>query len=165
MTDGNLFESVALTLDHTSWGTAISSDFKNAFGGQYLVLDSSLRDAGTTQIHPALLSDLTGRATTAPQLVAGQSFGIFEPQDVEDSGLPDLGYHYDPIDFVMEDVTLENATLNLTGGVRVAVDNFTIAAAGSVISVGTPTKLNKLFQLNNVVPALQPNGGMINSIS
>ncbi len=161
VTDGNLFESVALTLDHTTWGTATAQDFQYAFGGQYLALDSSLRDAGTTQIHPALLSDLIGRATTAPQLVTGaQPAVVFEPQDIEDSGLPDLGYHPDPIDFVMDNVTIENSTLTLTAGVRVAAHNVTISDGGSVISVGTPTKLNKVFQLNNVVPALQPNGGI-----
>ena len=63
-----------------------------------------------------------------------------------DSGTPSLGYHYCVLDYVWSNLTVNSGvTLNLTNGVAVGTLGATgLTVDGSLVSQGTPVKLNYL---------------------
>ncbi|HEY4415437.1 MAG TPA: LamG-like jellyroll fold domain-containing protein, partial [Verrucomicrobiae bacterium] len=71
-------------------------------GFYYLTNSSPYRDVGTTNISPDLLADLAAKTTYPPIAYSNATFTTamtFSPQAQRDNdGLPDLGYHYDPLD-------------------------------------------------------------------
>jgi len=111
---------------------------------------------GTTNISPALLARLSQK-TTSPPLVLTKNFTTtttlapIVPRD--DDGLPDLGWHYDVIDYALSGLTLTNATLTLTNGVAVAVfgaKGTTLQNGAKFISGGDPIHLNRLTRYDTV---------------
>ena len=84
-------------------------------GSYYLASGSSCHNAGTTNIDPALLADLANETTYPPIVYSGVTLAApttLSPQVQRDNtGAPDLGYHYDPLDYVFGGCTL---TTNLT---------------------------------------------------
>ena len=72
-------------------------------GGHYLATNSPYHNAGTNNIDPALLADIRTKTTYPPIIYTNQSiYGPtnFSPQAQRDTNSkPDLGYHYDPLDF------------------------------------------------------------------
>jgi hypothetical protein len=101
---GTLFTNVTVQLTNslfigvTNWGPTFTGAYNRTnnsdsgvfasapLGNEYLATNSPYRDVGTTNIDPALLSEL--RQTTT-----------YTPQDGSylDGGAPDLGYHYPAI--------------------------------------------------------------------
>jgi hypothetical protein len=98
-------------------------------GSYYLATNSPYRGAGTTNIDPVLLADLHTKTTYPPQNVYTNvtiTNVVWIPtaqRDAESPG-PDLGYHYDPIDYAVSGVTV-SGTCVLTNGVAVGVFNTT----------------------------------------
>ena len=89
-------------------------------GGYYLASSSTNRNAGTTNIDPELLADLSVK-TTYPPIIATNDITtntVFQPQAQRDSDTPDLGYHYDPLDYVAACV-VSNAVITMTNGVAI----------------------------------------------
>jgi hypothetical protein len=84
-------------------------------GSYYLTNNSLFHNAGTTNVSPALLTDLAGKTTYPPTVYANTNLTqptVFSPQAQRDNaGNPDFGYHYDPLDYVFGGV---DATCNLT---------------------------------------------------
>lgn len=85
---------------------ATSSPFRSpgvGAGNHYLKSDSSFRSVGTTAINPALLTYLR-KKTTQPPVVRSDltttTATTLAPQAERDADAPDLGYHYDPIDYI-----------------------------------------------------------------
>ncbi|MFM2081596.1 MAG: hypothetical protein RL380_287 [Verrucomicrobiota bacterium] len=78
--------------------------FTTVAGGRYyLAASSSNRNVGTTNISAALLAELKTKTTFAPVAFTNATFTtnlVFNVQAQRDTDTPDLGYHYDPIDFV-----------------------------------------------------------------
>ncbi|HEY4416944.1 MAG TPA: hypothetical protein VGO57_14740, partial [Verrucomicrobiae bacterium] len=79
--------------------------FQSAGGGNYyLTNNSALRNIGTTNIDADLLVDLANKTTYPPigySNVVFSSATTFSPQAQRDGdGLVDLGYHYDPLDYL-----------------------------------------------------------------
>src|SRR6185369_13457156 len=78
------------------------------------------------------------------------------PQAQRDTDVPDLGYHYDPLDYVVSGRTLTNSTLTLTNGVALATYGSSnsygvfIRAGGNLVSEGSPTRLNHITRYNTV---------------
>jgi hypothetical protein len=68
-----------------------------------LANNSPYRNAGTMNINPSLLAELATKTTYPPIVYSNCTFSIatnFSPQAWRDSDSnPDLGYHYDPIDY------------------------------------------------------------------
>jgi hypothetical protein len=87
-------------------------------GAHYLAVDSTNRNAGTTNINSTLAADF-GKLTTYPPLVySNVTISVdttFSPQAGRDADIPDLGYHYDPLDYVFGGVTA-NGNLTFTAG-------------------------------------------------
>ena len=122
----------------------------------YLADQSPYRNAGTTNIDSTLLADLRKKTTYPPlvysnvMLSADMTLG---PQAQRDTDAPDLGYHYDPLDFVLKGVFLTNATLQLLSGTAVATFGqygISVHNGSHLISEGTPTSLNHIARYNMV---------------
>jgi hypothetical protein len=95
--------------------------FQSAAGGGYYLKTapggtdaSGFRGVGTTTaVDPTLLADLKGKTTYPPQFydsatISSDNFTQQVPRDSENPG-PDLGYHYDPLDYVFENCLVNNS--------------------------------------------------------
>jgi Mg-chelatase subunit ChlD len=120
-------------------------------GYRYLVANSTNRNAGSTNINSDLLKDLK-RMTTYPPVIrsnllisASTNWAIQAPRN---AGQPDIGYHYWPIDYLCNGVTVSNATLTLNGGVAVGcygLQGIWLEIGGKLVSGGTAETHNQLF--------------------
>ncbi|MEI6078109.1 MAG: hypothetical protein WCS94_21190 [Verrucomicrobiota bacterium] len=92
------------TVDGSSWFGSSAPIFQVAgAGNHYLATNSSFLNAGTTNISPTLLAELSAKTTYPPIIYSNTTISVdttFSPQARRDNfGYPDLGYHYDPIDY------------------------------------------------------------------
>jgi hypothetical protein len=133
--------------------------FQTAGYGNYYLAVNSLRQAGTTNISPRLLTELKHK-TTWPAIALPAYYGVdwdmtFFPQAPRyTNGPPDLGYYYDALDYtasiltITGSVTVEpgtvfavhNAYLPDTGGYTYS--GFQMLQGSSFVSHGTPTQPN-----------------------
>ena len=125
-------------------------------GNHYLAAGSSYSNAGTTNISYQLAADLVGLTTYAP-VVLTTDFMVsttLSPQAQRDSGIPDLGYHYPPLDYCWSGLNLTNAsTLTMTNGVAVGMygtTGTTLRNGGKFFSEGTPVNLNRVVRYHAV---------------
>ena len=90
-------------------------------GSYYLATNSAYRNAGTTNISAATLADLSVRTTYPPIVYPNATLSAdlcLSPQAQRDNDTPDLGYHYDPLDYVFGGSDLF-AKLNFSPGTAV----------------------------------------------
>ena len=99
-------------LDHTTNVVNGGGLFQTVGGaGFYLATNSPCRNAGTTAIDSTLLSALRSKTTYPPVVYSNTTITAttsFSPQAQRDTDLPDLGYHYEPIDYVFGGVDANN---------------------------------------------------------
>lgn len=123
-------------------------------GAHYLAANSADRNAGSVGLTTAQLRELATK-TTYPPLSHNDNFSIDEvlgPQAQRDDDVPDRGYHYDPLDWVVANRTV-SATLILTNGVALAhrdTYGLRVDTASKLISEGTPQSLNRIVRYNSV---------------
>ena len=124
--------------------------------GHYLASDSPYRNVGTTNISPDLLADLRHK-TTCPPIVCSNVLlsadTTFAPQAQRDTDIPDLGYHYDPLDYLFKYVRATNSTVRLLPGTAIATAGpygIGLQAGSQLISEGGPTSLNHIARYNLV---------------
>jgi hypothetical protein len=124
-------------------------------GALYLTNNSPYRDVGTTNINPDLLADLQHKTTHPPLLLTNTETNdvTLTPQAGRETDTPDLGYHYDPIDYITSLYTITNATLTLSNGV--VIGNYHETGiwpqdGSQLISVGSPTALNRIVRYSTV---------------
>ena len=150
--------TAALPAANNGWPVS-ANDFEAAVGGyHYLTNTSSLHDAGTTIIRPALASELHKLTTYAPILLTGttSSSATLSPNALRDNDQPDLGYHYPPLDYIMRNYRLNtNVVLIMTNGVAVGIDyngsNWgLIFDTATNICIGIPTNMNRIVRAHNV---------------
>lgn len=140
--------SVSVSTGHTQIPS--SSDFQSAGAGNYyLATNSTCHGAGTTNIDPNLLAALQEK-TTYPPIVytngisTNLALGPQAPPDTNTTG-PDLGYHYDRIDYLVDNFGVTNATLIVTNGAVLAGYNdldVWISDGSSIVSIGSPLTPN-----------------------
>lgn len=128
-------------------------------GAHYLIADSPLRNAGVT-LSGQLASDIKKRTTWPPIVITASTYYtnsmVLSPQAFRDIDTPDLGYHYDPLDYVMGGVPLTNATVTVLPGTAVGTYNpgsgYGLALMGNsaFYCEGTPTNLNRIVSYNTV---------------
>jgi hypothetical protein len=127
---------------------AFSGDFQTVGNGSYYLANgSSYRDAGTTDIDPQLLADLR-KKTTYPPCIPAPIFSTatnFSIKAQRDTDVPDLGYHYDSLDYVFSgayaysNVTVTAGTAigwydggRVNCGLALAKDNIVLTFDGTV---------------------------------
>jgi hypothetical protein len=128
-------------------------------GGNYLAASSTYRNwaNASTNINANLATDLQ-KLTTYPPIELTNDFTVdttLSPQAQRDTDTWDLGYHYDPLDYVVSGRTL-TATLVLTNGVALGTYGASsgyglrIDANGQLFSEGSPTRLNYIVRYSTV---------------
>jgi hypothetical protein len=132
-------------------------------GGHYLSAGSTNRNTGTTNINYSLLQALKKRTTYPPLVYSGNlpaSMFLVE-QAYRDTDTPDLGYHYDAIDYALGNANVTNSiNLFVKPGTVLGVFNtnsgsskpgLNINGGSSVLaSVGHPHNLNRFVVFNTV---------------
>ena len=109
-----------------------ASIFQAVRGGScYLKTNSPYHQQGTTNITPAILADIAAKTTYPPIVYSNITISAattFSPQARQDTNSsPDLGYHYDPLDYVFGGV---NAYSNLTFTAGTAMGYFELPGSG-----------------------------------
>jgi hypothetical protein len=93
-------------------------------GNYYLTDDSPYRGVGTPNIDSDLLADLQEKTTWAPILYNGVTFSTnatfnpWAPRDTNSS--PDIGYAYDPLDYIFENNCQAESNMTFTAGTAAA---------------------------------------------
>lgn len=91
-------------------------------GGYYLATNSPYHSLGTTTITPALKAQLGQKTTWPPIVYTGGTISVITnyspwvPRDT--NAAPDLGYHYDPLDYVFGGVEAKS-NVTFTAGTAV----------------------------------------------
>ena len=124
--------------------TSAVNPFQTVGGGShYLTNGCVFHNAGTTNIDPDLLADIATETTYPPIVYSNVSISVptLSPQAQRDNtGDPDLGYHYDVLDYVFGGCDLYS-NLNVTAGTAIGF----FQTSGHVSSDGEPYSLS----LNN----------------
>jgi hypothetical protein len=117
--------------------------------GYHYLADNTYRNLGTTNINASLAADLR-KMTTYPPIVLTTDFTAsttLNPQAQRDTDTPDLGWHYDCLDYCWSRLNVTNATVTLTNGVAIGIYGdigTTLQQGAHFISQGTPNTLNRL---------------------
>jgi len=133
-------------------------------GAHYLPEESPYRGAGAdySLLDWDLCGEFQSKTTDPPVLLSGPIslntvLRTHARRDywLRKSGTLDLGYHYDPLDYVVSGLAVTNATLVLTNGVAVGTFGaggygIWLRTGGKVVSEGSPTNLNHLVRYNTV---------------
>jgi len=145
-----------LSTNYTNYSGANSSNVTSSAyqtvgaATHYLANNSANRNAGTTNINASLLADLRKLTTYPPILISNPITNdtILSAQAQRDTDDIDQGYHYSPLDYVLN-TSITNSTLSLTSSVAVAVYGTTglkMQTSSKLNSLGDPVNLNHLVR-------------------
>ncbi len=125
-------------------------------GSYYLATNSTNRAVGTSSIDPALLADLQARTTYPPVVVAAGALTNntnFSQQALRNTGTPDRGFHYFPIDYAVA-MAVSDATVTVLPGTVLAGygSNYGVWLYTNAVfnSAGTATSPNYIVRYNTV---------------
>jgi hypothetical protein len=137
--------------------TSGSSPFQTAGAGyHYLAADSPFRNVGTTSIGASLLAAIQQKTTYPPIVYSNVTFSYSQtlgPQVQRDNDTPDLGYHYDPVDYIADLLIVTNATLTLANGTAIACYNdsgIVLQDGSTVVSSAMPLTPNWFVRFSSV---------------
>jgi hypothetical protein len=126
-------------------------------GSFYLATNSNFHNFGTTNIGPTLLASLKQKTTYPPLVLSNFTFAAstsLSPQVSRDTNSsPDLGYHYDPIDYIVDRLAVSNATLTIKSGTAIASYNeagIQLQNGSAIVSIGTPLSPNWFVRYQSV---------------
>ncbi len=152
---GNSGEYLPTLVTVDTVGAGLSYQWVGA--GNYYLYDSTYRHCGTANLPAWQLAELAARTTWPPVVYSHTSISSplsLSPQARRDNGSnPDLGYHYDPIDYVVDELAVNNTTLTVTNGAVLATYNepgIQLENGGSMVSIGAPTAPNWLVRYQTV---------------
>lgn len=118
--------SVSVTTNYTATIASGASVFQTVGGGaHYLAANSPYRNAGTTNIDSTLLADLAAKTTyppviySAPEAYFGTSLDLYPRAKRDTGGNPDLGYHYDALDYLLGGMYVTNASIKINPGTAI----------------------------------------------
>jgi hypothetical protein len=118
-------------------------------GAHYLAGDSIHRNAGTTIIDAMLRAELRKKTTWPPIVFSNVVLAAdttLLPQAQRDMDAPDLGYHYDPIDYIPNYLAVTNCTLTIRNGTVLGYYDATglwLQSGGAMDCEGTPLTPNR----------------------
>ncbi len=153
----------------------------------YLTNGCNFHNAGTTSIDPNLLADLTNKTTYAPLIYSNYVFStpttLSPVAQRDNTGSPDLGYHYDALDYIVGGCDL-STNLTFAPGTDVGwfysdepssgiACNFLLASGANLTFNGTATSpcwmarfttvqetVNGAWPLGSSQPGLELNGSV-----
>lgn len=143
----SIFTGIPTDVGNISYShTAVLSDSTGIYqsigaGNYYLATNSPYRSYGVTQaIDTELLASLKQKTTWPPKVYTNTvistnlTLGLYARRDTNTA--PDIGYHYDPVDYLSSCV-ISNATLTLTNGAVLAYYGSTISLNAGLLLKGT----------------------------
>jgi len=132
-------------------------------GSHYLADGSPYRNAGTRNIDATLLAQLAQKTTyppivyNIPGVYFSTNLNLFPQAQRDTNSAPDLGYHYDPLDYLFGPVYVTNATIIINPGTVVAIYGtnsytygFAIADNAQFLCQGSPNNLSRMVEYNTV---------------
>jgi len=137
-----------------------NSPFQTVAGGGYYLTDQSgFRNKGSGTPGD-LLADLQQRTTYPPIVYEAPiswptSLPVVAQRDVD---APDLGYHYDPLDYLINSIPL-SAPVTIGEGVAIGITGdcgFVLQSGAHVNSAGSPKLLNRICYYGNVQESGSP---------
>jgi hypothetical protein len=153
VTGGTNFTS----FDHSVWKTTSTGIYQPlGAASYYLASGSPYQNAGTMTIDAPTLADLQNMTTYPPTVVTSIANNVtFSPVALRNTGAPDYGYHYDPIDVAIMaadpgySITVLPGTALATYG---SVNDYGIwLDAGATMNCqGTATSPNYIVRYNTV---------------
>ncbi len=146
------------TTDHTPVLASDAGVFQTVgAGSHYLAAGSPYRHAGTTLMNQTLANDLKQKTTFPPTVVTSDitTSTTLAPRAQRDTDALDLGYHYTPLDYCLNAVSVTDVLL-LTNGVALGTYGASpgagmfISGPGKLVSQGSATSLNYIVRYNSV---------------
>lgn len=140
--------------------TNTTSPFETVGGGEFYLASCAFKGAGSADTN--LQGFLSNKTTYPPNLITNDITNsvVLTPQVGRDnSPTPDLGYHYDPIDYLMGGGIYVYSTTLLSNGIAVALHGSTddagvygaiVLQSGEFVSAGSPTAPNYVVWYNTV---------------
>ena len=126
-------------------------------GNYYLVTNCAFHQVGTTNIDTNLRAALQLMTTYPPVAISNRPTYSADTtlgfQAQRDTGTPDLGYHYDPLDYFTTGFNITNCTLTLRNGVAIGFCygwGIYLCGTNAISSVGTPTAPNRFVGYSTV---------------
>jgi hypothetical protein len=139
-------------------------------GNFYLAYNCAFTNAGTPYIDSTLLASLAQRTVYPPLVVSNVTFSTptnWAPISQRGNGVtPDLGYHYDPLDYLVSQITETGQSLLLTNGVAVGLFGTAGFSVGN--SSGSGLRSSGLANaMNHIVwyPSVQEEPVLLNGVS
>ena len=136
----------------------------------YLTSTSIFRNAGTSNgIDASLLAEIRRRTVDPPTLLASNIYStavVFAPQVPVDSGLPDLGYHYPVLDYLVCQLVASTTggPLIMTNGVAMGLFGnfgFAVPDGGVAVSEGAAVPMNQIVWY----PSVQEQPALLNNVA
>jgi hypothetical protein len=149
------FESVqgSVTTNRTAYFTNDPGGiFQTVGAGSHYLAHTNYRNAGTTNLNADLLAALRIKTTYPPIVLSNASFSAstnLALQAARDTDLPDLGFHYDPLDWLCSQISpgIATVTITFTNGVAVGLYGsygFSLRENNRFISEGRPEAMNRI---------------------
>lgn len=133
------FGTGILESNYTAWVTDTGGQvLQTVIGGtSYLVTNSPYRGAGTPDVSAAVLADVRTKTTYPPVSYDSWDNLTLGPQAMRDTNsTPDLGYHYDPIDYLIN----ASVSVNFLPGTVVGFGGLGLDDGDSINFEGTATQ-------------------------
>jgi hypothetical protein len=143
------------TSEHCATSDTTNGVFQiSGAGGSYLA-DNTYRNQGVANINQNLLAALRKKTTYPPVYLCDTVTvsTVLYPQAQRDTDILDLGYHYDPMDYLSCGLAISNATVILTNGVAIGVfgtSGFDLRSGGVLVSEGGPGYLNHIARTQSI---------------
>lgn len=118
-------------------------------GNHYLPDNSPYHGIGSSSIDPALINTFSNKTTYAPIVLTNtETIDVTLSPNVQRDIGPnfDIGYHYDPLDYIAWLYTVTNATLTITNGTAVGYyqnAGIWLQDGATIYSQGTPNSPNR----------------------
>lgn len=155
------------------WFKSSATPFQPTGAGSYYLTNSGgapsvdLRGVGASDLDPGLVEDLQNKTTWAPATTLPPVGTTWPQTAIREQGTNcayDLGYHYDPLDYLGSQIAANTGTTTLAPGVAVGfygVSGFIITGGATVTSQGQDTNMNHLAWY----PAVQEQSIPLNGVN
>ena len=154
----NIGNATSALVDHTQFNPGSENFETVGAGAYYLRENSTLHNAGTPQISDKLVADFQRKTTYAPMSLPLQmknkgALTLYPRAQRDAGGLPDLGYHYDALDYTAA-LLANYGTITVQPGTAVGLrEELLDGPGGSVLSwFGILLRENSVF-LSRGLPA------------
>jgi hypothetical protein len=149
-------QSFAISADCVANLSSGAGVFQSVGAGNYYLANDTYRYAGTLGIESSLLDELAEKTTYAPLLCSNYTTAAdtaLSAYAQRDTHVPDLGFHYDVIDWLACSFVVTNATLTITNGTTIGYyddPGIWLQGGAAIVCEGTATAPNRFVNYRTV---------------